>query len=133
MFHPDVDFGEKDPDRLFVLGIHHLRLAASIFEMFSPEEFAAALARASVPETVSGMMSALHAEKDLEGWLYDEQRNTAEELAKLDKGDEAGATAIWDRHEATLRARLWAAGYSEEQIQFEMGETAAMAQERRGE
>jgi hypothetical protein len=125
MYHQDLHIGEQDVDTTFLLALHHLHLAAALFERFSPEEFAEAKTRSAVPGAVEGMLAAVTAQMELEAWLRDYKISACWEMAAYADNDPA-IEPIWDRHAEAIRERLTMAGHSEEDVRDELGDMASV-------
>ena len=130
MYQQDLDIGQPDGHSTMHLAVHHLQLAAAMFERFPPEMYLSVLSVHinDIPESVKGMLAVVTAEMELEIWLRDWKERAGREIGAFSKDDPA-ITPIWDRYDAAMRERLTAAGWTEDQVKDELGDMASVVHE----
>jgi len=132
MYQQDLNIGQPDGHSTMHLAVHHLQLAAAMFERFPPEIYLAVLKvhAADIPQSVKGLLAAVTAQMEHEAWLREWKVKTTEEMKGL-QDDDASIEAIWDRHLEEVRRHLGAIGMREDQIANELGDLASVLRELR--
>lgn len=131
MYRQEISLEPHDADTTFFLAMHHLELAAALFERFRPEEFAAARERAiAPPDAVKAMLASVVSEMELEAWLSEAKTSAAREMLHL-ADDDPLIDPIWERHADVIRTRLSAAGRTEDEVRDELGDMASVLHEMR--
>ena len=126
----DLYVAAHDADTTFTLAMHHLLLAAALFDRLTPEEFADVQERAVAPGEIRRLLAAVSGQMQTDAWLRDLKQQAAEEMTQFLENDLA-AQPVWDRYETMIRERLAAEGESEDTIEMENGDMAAVVQEYR--
>ena len=124
-----------DSTNVFHKAIHHLHLAAVMFDALSPEQFEGILgvlgsSLPDFPDGVQEMLAPITARMKTEAWLNDWKQEGAKEMLPVALDDPKG-DEIWDRYAAEIRSRLSAAGYSEEIILDQIGDMGSVLHEMR--
>lgn len=132
MYQQDLDIGQPDGHSTMHLAVHHLQLAAAMFERFPPEIYLAVLKvhAADIPQSVKGMLAAVTAQMELEVWLREWKVKATEEMRGL-QDDDPAIEPIWDRLLEEVRRHLEALGMREDQIANELGYLASVLRELR--
>ncbi|WIJ26606.1 hypothetical protein [Devosia sp. RR2S18] len=132
MYQKDLDIGQPDGHSTMHMAVHHLQLAAAMFDRFPPEMYLSVLHvhAADIPQSVKGMLAAVTAQMELELWLRDWKVNALEEM-KAFADDDPAMDSIRDRYAEKAREHLARSGMSEEQIASELGDLAAVLRELR--
>jgi hypothetical protein len=130
MYQQDLDIGQPDGHSTMHLAVHHLQLAAAMFDRFPPEIYLSVLGvhAADIPQSVKGMLAAVTAQMELQLWLRDWKANALEEM-KAFTDDDPAIEPIWDRFAEQVRERLAGSGMSEEQIELELGDLVSVLRE----
>ncbi len=131
MYSVELDTG--DVHSTFIYAVHHLKLAAAMFEQLSPHEFDAAKAivrPGDLTDTVASLLAVISTEMETSAWLQSWKKKGAIEMASF-ADDDPDLDRIWDRYEVEIRKRLSAVGESEEGIDMELGDMGSMLREYR--